>query len=279
VAQALAAAGAEVNHSDNDGWTALYVAATHGRVEGMRALLAAGADANHHATSNGYTALNVAAWNGHMETTRALLAARAEVNRADHDGWTALCAAAWNGRVEVVRALLAAGTAVNHATNDGWTALYVAAWKGKKSRPIRPCRAMPVPCTHITLELTRVLLFRVTQATWRWCECSWRRGRTSTVPPTTAAHPWQPREPISTRWQRWPSCKRAPHTSASMRSQILVPAPAAYRALGLGVPFPSRHAIGGQRIQPRWQDPPLHPAPPAALRTPPNRCFDRLTLP
>jgi hypothetical protein len=45
--RALVAANAEVDHADNDGWTALYSAAQEGHVEAIQALLTAGAEVNH----------------------------------------------------------------------------------------------------------------------------------------------------------------------------------------------------------------------------------------
>jgi ankyrin repeat protein len=46
VTRALLEAGAEVYHADNLGYTALGVAAHHGRVEAIHVLVAAGADLN-----------------------------------------------------------------------------------------------------------------------------------------------------------------------------------------------------------------------------------------
>ena len=85
-----------VNTQDNDGLTALYVAAHSGHVEAIRALLKAGADADH-ANHNGFTALYGAAQNGHVEAIQVLVEAWVEVNHANSDGWTALFFAAESG--------------------------------------------------------------------------------------------------------------------------------------------------------------------------------------
>ena len=66
----LLSAGAEVDHADNERWTALDVAAQWGHVETIHALLAAGAEVNH-ADNLGWTALRVAAQKGHVEAIDA----------------------------------------------------------------------------------------------------------------------------------------------------------------------------------------------------------------
>ena len=103
----------------------LVTAARRGHVETTRSLLAAGAAVNH-ADNNGWTALHTAAEEGHVETMKALLAAGAEVNHADNDGETALYAAAKQGHVEAIQTLLAAGADPNRASNDGSTPLAAA---------------------------------------------------------------------------------------------------------------------------------------------------------
>ena len=63
----------------------------------------------------------VAACSGRVEVVRALLAASGiDVNKADMDGFTALMHAVQEGHFEVVRALLAApGIDVNKRATDG----------------------------------------------------------------------------------------------------------------------------------------------------------------
>ena len=106
--QAALAAGAEVNHADQDGVTALMRAAFHGHTEIAQALLAAEAEVNQ-ADKGGDTALIWAAFHGHTETVQAMLAAGAEVNHADKGGDTAMMWAARQGHTETVQALLSAG--------------------------------------------------------------------------------------------------------------------------------------------------------------------------
>jgi hypothetical protein len=123
--RALVEAGAEVDHVNNLGETALDGAACRGQVEAMRALLEAGAEVDH-AENLGWTALGAAACFGHVEVLRALLAAGAEVNHATNSGCTPLWGAAFCGHVGPIRALLQAGADINHVANSGITPLAVA---------------------------------------------------------------------------------------------------------------------------------------------------------
>jgi hypothetical protein len=103
----------------------LEAAASAGLVETVRALVEAGAEVDH-ADTNGRTALWSAALNGQAEATLALLVAGAEVDHADKNEWTALIAAAHNGHAHAVQALVESGADLDHANNYGETALRAA---------------------------------------------------------------------------------------------------------------------------------------------------------
>ena len=130
--RALVEAGAEVNHADNEGLTALHGAAAYGHVEVTKALLEAGAEVNR-ADNEGYTALHRAAENCHVEVIKVLLEAGAEVDHANNEGVTALFGAAEGGHVEVIKVLLEAGAAINHAANNGHTPLASARAKQQEA--------------------------------------------------------------------------------------------------------------------------------------------------
>ena len=123
VVQALAAAKANVNARKDSGYqTPLMVAVGNGAINAVKALLAAGADANAW-TDTETTVIRRAALLGHYANTKALLAAGARVNDAHGTGWqppvhavVGLCGELPPGdvendyyRVNVLKALIAAG--------------------------------------------------------------------------------------------------------------------------------------------------------------------------
>ena len=119
----------------------LREAASKGDVEGVRALLRAGADCDDCAAGSrddsdsdldGDTALMVASENGHRDVVELLVGAGADVNQVDEDGWTALMCASNNGHREVVEALVGAGADVNLAKKNGETALMLASQSGRR---------------------------------------------------------------------------------------------------------------------------------------------------
>jgi len=79
--------GAEVDHPDRIGETALTLAAIFDRRDIARRLLAAGADVNHHAR-NGFTALHWAAFCDNPEMSQLLLDAGADPHATDDVGAT-----------------------------------------------------------------------------------------------------------------------------------------------------------------------------------------------
>jgi serine/threonine-protein phosphatase 6 regulatory ankyrin repeat subunit B len=109
----------------------LIDAAQEGDAARVQELIAAGADVNH-ADPTGRTALLYASWLNHYAVARALLAVGANPNIADINNWTALMWASYGGYTAIVRALLGEEDviAVDHASNDGATALTIAVEKG-----------------------------------------------------------------------------------------------------------------------------------------------------
>ncbi|XP_059471713.1 kinase D-interacting substrate of 220 kDa isoform X2 [Neocloeon triangulifer] len=80
---------------------------------------------------NGTTALQVAASRGKIEFVKELLNFGAEVNAEDLDNWSALLCAAKEGHTEVCNRLLDAGATLEHRDMGGWTALLWASYKGR----------------------------------------------------------------------------------------------------------------------------------------------------
>ena len=121
--------GVDVNATDGMSNSALTLAegckrdGTPTRVQLVELLIAKGAEVNHR-ESDGRTALMYAAENGDTQAVNALLRSGASVNLADNEGETALMkAAASSCTEETVRALLSAGADLNARDHKGRNAL------------------------------------------------------------------------------------------------------------------------------------------------------------
>lgn len=107
-------AGADINAQDNDGITALMMAAWHGGLEKMKVLIEAGAEVNRK-NKEGKTALMYAAKEfspkiyESLERVKLLIKAGADVNAKDNKGDTALKRAKKVGNAEIIQLLLDAG--------------------------------------------------------------------------------------------------------------------------------------------------------------------------
>lgn len=106
IVKLLVDAGVEINHQNEQGETALHVAARFGHVESAKALLAGSAL---HKTAVdipektfGWTPLFIACVDGHVAMVRLLVEHGANVDRADGDGWTAREHAALRGHLDII---------------------------------------------------------------------------------------------------------------------------------------------------------------------------------
>ncbi|WP_435220124.1 ankyrin repeat domain-containing protein [Streptomyces sp. Tue6028] len=121
--------GASPESVDEDGQTALYLAAVSDQPGIVRLLLAAGADPDR--LSQGSDApLCGAACGGHTEVVRALLAAGAGPDTVEAFGFTALTWALRRGHSAVAEALLAAGADPDRPGPQGEAPLVAAAHRG-----------------------------------------------------------------------------------------------------------------------------------------------------
>ena len=123
----LIAAGADVHAATDDGWTALYYAASRGNAKVVKLLIAAGASVN---ASGWRSPLHLAAVNGHAEIVKLLITLGANFNAKDNQGWASLRPAILFENTEIVKLLIKAGANVNAAGKDDETALYYAAITG-----------------------------------------------------------------------------------------------------------------------------------------------------
>ena len=128
VAALVGAEGTDCNHQDESGNTALIDSAQYGHVDVVNTLVAApGLDVNL-GSKFGTTALYMAAAFGHTSVTRALVAAPGiDVNKGNDEGDAPIYIASLHGHVDVVQTLVSAkGINVNLADDEGDTALIVA---------------------------------------------------------------------------------------------------------------------------------------------------------
>jgi len=115
----------DVNAKDEEGGTALGVAAIVGHTEIVELLLKANADVNMD-VMGGNTALMFACGYGHTEIVERLLNAEADVNAKVVGGGTALMIAAGNGNMEILQLLIKGKADIKAQTNHGETALMKA---------------------------------------------------------------------------------------------------------------------------------------------------------
>lgn len=124
--------GANINASDNDGYTPLIKCASTGNASALRVLIEHGANVNA-CTTEGVTPLMNAAAKCHGECVRILLTNHAEITVIDSDGWTALMFACQSGTRDCVRSLAAASTenSIDLGTGSGITALMICSTKNR----------------------------------------------------------------------------------------------------------------------------------------------------
>ncbi|WP_418956465.1 ankyrin repeat domain-containing protein [Streptomyces tritici] len=127
----LLRSGVPADTADEDGQTALYLAAVANRPAAVRILLAAGADPERGSGEDGGDLpLCGAACGGHTEAVRALLSAGAVADRQEEFGFTAMAWAVRQGHADTVQALLEHGADPNLPGPDGLPPLVAAARRG-----------------------------------------------------------------------------------------------------------------------------------------------------
>jgi ankyrin repeat protein len=121
----LAANGANALISRNDGISPLYIATERGHAHCVKLLIDAGACAKA-STKRGVTALYTASSNGAAECVRVLLESGAAFDTRVKDGTTALFAACKNYKITCAKLLLAAGASVSVVRKDGISLMQIA---------------------------------------------------------------------------------------------------------------------------------------------------------
>ncbi|TQS34415.1 hypothetical protein Golomagni_05204 [Golovinomyces magnicellulatus] len=130
IVEMMLAKGVDVNHTNEENYTALLNAAMHGNIEVVRTLLKAGADVHVHG-GDGWTALCAAVGNNHEYIASLLLHAGANAND-EHSGHPALFDAAKSDSPGLIHVLVKHGAEVSKVYSHGSTALFKAVKSGNR---------------------------------------------------------------------------------------------------------------------------------------------------
>ena len=128
--RALIEAGADIHLKDMKGHTALFRTAYEGRMGTAKLLIEAGADVDARSNFN-TTALMIAVNERDLNTMRFFIQSGAQVDATANNGRSALMVAAHDGNVNAVLMLLEVGADIHLKDNEGSTALQDSASQGK----------------------------------------------------------------------------------------------------------------------------------------------------
>ncbi|KAK4291833.1 hypothetical protein Pmani_035357 [Petrolisthes manimaculis] len=113
--------GANVNHLDDDGTSALIKASKKNHVEEVQVLLRAGANPDIRESNYGDTALGWASASGYTGVVRELVAVGTNLNLKNNNDVTPLLLATIKNHIPAAQVLLAAGADINERGGDGET--------------------------------------------------------------------------------------------------------------------------------------------------------------
>ncbi|KAK4875156.1 hypothetical protein RN001_011578 [Aquatica leii] len=119
----------QVDDKDENGTTALILAASKGKLAFVKELLSHGSDPNSE-DNDSWSALLCAAKDGYTDICHELLEHGAEIDHRDMGGWTAIMWATYKGRTDVVTLLIGRGADVNAHGNYHISSLLWAAGRG-----------------------------------------------------------------------------------------------------------------------------------------------------
>ncbi|OJD37640.1 glycerophosphodiester phosphodiesterase gde1 [Diplodia corticola] len=109
IVKLLVDAGVDINYQDEQGETALHLAARYGHTECAKTLIAGTSDqtANIELAENAFawTPLFIACVDGHLDVAKLLIEAGAELDKADLSGWTPKEHAALRGHLDIANIL------------------------------------------------------------------------------------------------------------------------------------------------------------------------------
>jgi len=176
IARTLVEAGADVQHGDDEDWTALHYLCRYGldeveTIQLVKLLLSHGADPNQK-TDKGVGALRMALANDKMpkfrrELVETLLKAKANSNATDAEGlWSPLMLMADANEYDLAKLMLKHGGSRTKADKDGRTAFFFAHKKGHKAlaKILNPgflfgLRTVGINTAYGTLQAVTLLFF------------------------------------------------------------------------------------------------------------------------
>ena len=126
IVHSLLSAGTNVNIQDNKGWTALMIASKHNHILIIHMLL----QANCLKKSVESNALLIASYNGNYEIVELLISKGVDYKYQRVDGGNAFMLACQNGHIQTVELLLKEQVDPNVQKEDGWNAFMLACQNG-----------------------------------------------------------------------------------------------------------------------------------------------------
>ena len=129
IVHSLLSAEANVNLQDNNGWTALMRASEHNHISIINMLLQANANPQLK-KSNGSNALMIASGYGNYEVVELLISIGVDYKYQREDGWNAFMFACQKGHTQIVELLLKEQVDPNVQNKDGWNAFMSACKNG-----------------------------------------------------------------------------------------------------------------------------------------------------
>ena len=129
IVHSLLSAGANVNIQDNKGWTALMIASEHNHISIIHMLLEANANP-HLKTSDGSNAVTIASYYGNYDIVELLISKGVDCKYQREDGVNAFMLACEEGHAQIVELLLKEQVNPNVQKKDGWNAFMLASQNG-----------------------------------------------------------------------------------------------------------------------------------------------------
>ena len=130
IVHSLLSAGANVNIQDNNGWTALMIAIEHNYISIIHMLLQANANP-HLKLSDGSNAVMIASYHGNYVVVDLLISKGVDYKYQQEDGWNAFMLACQKGHTQIVELLLKEKVDPNVQEKDGWNAFMLACRNGQ----------------------------------------------------------------------------------------------------------------------------------------------------